>query len=202
MSSLQAKGAHVLLQQNITENIPHNGDKDYWLWMKGHRTNPNMEIIADGAHRLSASPSCNVPPEGGIITGPQLSPTPHHTSGVFPINSATFGSSSGSLWQHLCLSLQISCAKPEQTRACFACLIWQGHPAHSSPHEALGFLIWFISCHFGHSALLWLASQQLLPFMSCLPKEAFARREGEDEKREGEKKRSPKIQCVVKKMQT
>lgn len=99
---------------------------------------------------LSRSPSLlNTTPYLGGISN-RLSPS-----------SAAFGSGIASQWQHLHLPLRFSHPKPEQARACFACLIWQGHPAHSSPYEALGFLIWFISCHFGHFVLLWLASASL-----------------------------------------
>ena len=74
--------------------------------------NPTMEMTADGTHQLSASPSCNVPPKGGIIAGQDprllsrslaLPSTTLHLE-LFPtgsLSSAAFGASTGSLWQHL-----------------------------------------------------------------------------------------------------
>lgn len=194
MSSLEE---HVILQQDTAESIPCNGHKDQWLWLEAQRTNLPQKLLL-----LLTFSSFSITPEGEIPAAPRdstpgcwagsclsLPSSMPHPGGISDSN--TLGSGAGSV-----LVAASGCAAlppgAEQARACFACLIWQGHPAHSSPHEALGFLIWFISCHFGHFVLLWLASQQLLPFMSCLPKEQGGR-VGKEE-RGGREKGPPKIQ--------
>lgn len=124
------------------------------------KDNATAESIADGTHWLTASPSSACHGRVGSpqhqAAGPQKE-TPRGICIQHSPSTAALRSGFGSLWQHLRLPLQISHLTPEWACACFACLLWQGHPARSSPRKALGFLIWFISCHSGHFVLLWLA---------------------------------------------
>lgn len=203
MSSLEA---HAILQQDTAESIPCNGDKEQWLWLEAQRTKLSQKLLlmAPTSFWLSSLSVSHL--RVGSLQCPGTAPWLLSRILSLPSSTPHPGGICDRLspwiwcWVSVAASASACAALParaEQARACFACLIWQGHPAHSSPHEALGFLIWFISCHFGHFVLLWLASQQLLPFMSCLPKEASARREGGQGAKRGERKGPPKIVCAV-----